>query len=154
MKAVCALLLAVLAAALAAPVLAHTELVSAVPAPGATVADPISKLTLSFTESIAAGSSVQLFAGAFQEVQGVISSVSANVLTAEAAAPLVPGTYTVQWIAIGADGHPTAGSYQFAVSAPQARSVWPWALAIGLALAAIIASQLRLRTRRPPATLL
>ncbi len=35
--------------------------------------------------------------------------------------PLVPGEYTVKWIAVSEDGHRTQGSYVFTVSAPTDR---------------------------------
>lgn len=148
MKAVRAVLLSLLLVLVAGPVLAHTELVSAVPAPGATVSGLVTDLSLTFTEPLAAGSHVQLFADAFRVVPGVNTSVAANVLSAHLAEPLAPRTYTVQWVALGADGHPVAGSYQFAVAAPSAVPWWPWVLAVVIVLGAAAIALLWLR-RRP-----
>jgi len=105
---------------------AHTELASAEPAPGSTVAGPISRLTLNFSEPIDSGSGVQIFAGAFEAVGGVSTTTARNTLTVRLDPPLALGTYTVQWLAVGADGHPVSGSYQFAVStASRPTRLWP-----------------------------
>lgn len=40
--------------------------------------------------------------------------------------PLAVGRYTVQWKALGADGHAVEGSYPFRVSAAVAGASVPW----------------------------
>ena len=153
MKATRAFFMAGLALVLASPALAHSELVSAEPAPGASVAGPVSVLTLKFSGTLAAGSDVELFAGAFQSIPGVTTAASENVLRARLADPIGVGTYTVQWLAIGADGHPTAGSYQFAVTDRPARPLWLWALLLAIPLVVAAATLAWRRKRRPPAGL-
>jgi methionine-rich copper-binding protein CopC len=122
-----AVLLVALAACLsvAVPAWAHAELVSSEPAPGATVPAGLSLLTLTFSEPIAEGSQVTLFAEQFQAVAGVTSAVDGTVLRASLAAGLDAGLYTVQWRAVSVDGHPVEGSYQFAVRPPFGAGLGP-----------------------------
>jgi methionine-rich copper-binding protein CopC len=115
--------------------LAHAELIAAVPAPGATVSGRIAELTLNFSEDLLPGSEVTLFAANFARIEGVTSTVAGSVLTARLTAPLAPGTYTVQWLAVSADGHPIGGSYQFGVGEGMARGPW----IIGAGVAALVA---------------
>jgi methionine-rich copper-binding protein CopC len=138
----------ILLALTVAPAYAHAELVTAVPAPGATVSGTFSELVLTFSEPVAAGSEVLLFADAFQSIAGVSSSVSDKVITASLATSLAPGTYTVQWIAVSLDGHPVSGSYQFAIANPPPFAPWVMAwLAAGL-LVVVIALVLTRRKAR------
>jgi methionine-rich copper-binding protein CopC len=111
-----ALLVVAAALALALPVWAHAELVSTVPAAGATVPSGLWELSLTFTEPIGRGSQVVVYAEQFQPVAGVTNEVDDTKLRARFTTALGEGVYTVQWTAIGADGHPVEGSYQFAVS--------------------------------------
>jgi methionine-rich copper-binding protein CopC len=113
-----ALLMALLAClAVAWPVWAHAELVASEPAPGATVPAGLRTLTLTFNEPVAEGSQVVVYAEQFQPVAGVHTLAAGPVLTASLDSGLGQGLYTVQWRAVGTDGHPVEGSYQFAVSA-------------------------------------
>jgi methionine-rich copper-binding protein CopC len=96
--------------------LAHAEVVSTVPAAGSTVrAAELAEVVLTFDEPLSRGSQIVLYAEAFQGVAGVETRVEAERLVGRLGAPLAPGTYTVQWTAVGADGHPAQGSYQFGV---------------------------------------
>ena len=104
-------------AAVSWPALAHAELVAAEPAPGETVPAGLAKLRLTFNEPISPASQVVVYADQFQTVAGVTSTVEGDVLQASLATPLDEGTYTVQWTALGSDGHPVQGTYQFGVSA-------------------------------------
>ena len=103
--------------ALALPALAHPELVAAVPAPGATVPPGLAQLTLTFNEPVSQGSQVTVYTEQFQIVADVSTHVDGNDLVARLGSRLGEGTYTVQWLALGPDGQPVEGSYQFAVSA-------------------------------------
>ncbi len=142
------LLIAALALVLTRPVLAHSELVSAEPAAGATVAGPVSELRLTFSGNLGEGSDVDLFVGGFQAIPDVTSTVSDNELRVHVADPLGPGTYTVQWVAIGVDGHPTGGSYQFGVSARAALPGWVGALLLGTPIVFAVGGFLWWRNRR------
>jgi methionine-rich copper-binding protein CopC len=108
--------------------LAHTELVRAEPAPGSTAPAGLREVVLEFNEPLGAGSTLTIFGGTFAPVAGVETGVADQVLTARLAQALAPGTYTVEWRVIGADGHPVQGSYQFAVGAGNPRNTSGWLL--------------------------
>ena len=115
------------------PTLAHTELVSADPPPGAALAAAPSEIRLVFSEPPGAGSSVAIYGEGFQEVAGV-SAVIDPAAPQQLVAPvpsLDPGTYTVQWDIVGEDGHEVSGSYSFRVTAQASAvlSIKPWWLA-------------------------
>ena len=119
------LLALVAVAAAALPAWAHAELVSSEPAPGATVPHGLTELRLTFSEPLSPASQVLVYAGQFEAVSGVSSTVEGPVLHASLATPLGKGTYTVQWTAVGEDGHPVEGTYQFGVSAPVGDGLGP-----------------------------
>ncbi len=100
------------------PVLAHSELIDAQPAPGARLAESPAEIQLTFSEPVAADSRIVVLGEGFQALDGVDAVVdSANPAVARAALPaLEPGTYTVQWTASSADGHEVSGSYSFSVT--------------------------------------
>jgi len=96
--------------------LAHASLVSADPAPGATVPSTLAGIRLTFDEPLVFGSTLTLFTNGFQNVGGITSQIEGKVLRTTLVGRLAPGTYTVQWKAATADGHSVEGSYQFGVS--------------------------------------
>jgi hypothetical protein len=77
----------------------------------------LAEVVLTFDEPLSHGSQIVLYAEAFQVVGGVETRLDGDRMVGQLAAPLGPGTYTVQWTAVGADGHPAQGSYQFGVAA-------------------------------------
>lgn len=95
---------------------AHTQLVSADPAPNASVAAP-TLITLHFNEALEARvSNFKLSDGAGKSV--AVNSAKAQdtkSMAATTAAPLGAGKYTVAWTAVGGDGHPMKGTYSFTV---------------------------------------
>jgi methionine-rich copper-binding protein CopC len=146
-----ALLAALLLAAAAVPVGAHAELLASEPAAGATVPAGLREMTLTFSEPIGEGSQVVVYAEQFEAVAGVVSGVEGPVLHVLFTSALGEGVYTVQWTAVGTDGHPVEGTYQFAVSASFGAGMGPQialavSLAVGLlALAAIVVLSRRKR---------
>lgn len=99
------------------PVYAHAELVRQEPEPGAEMTVPPTEIRLTFNEPITADSTITLSTGQFQAVAGVIPQFDPQT-PEQMVAPLpelAPGTYTVQWTAVSADGHPVTGSYTFTV---------------------------------------
>lgn len=102
-----------------ATVHAHAELLTAAPAPGTLVSNPVGEIRLTFSEAISGSSEIILFKDNFQPVPGIAAQVdSANPAILVAAVPtLAGGMYTVQWTAVSGDGHPVSGSYAFRVSA-------------------------------------
>lgn len=123
-------------------VVAHSELVTAVPAPGAAIATVPAEIRLTFSEPLATGSSFQLFGPNFQPIAGIAATIdrdSSEALVA-AAPSLPPGDYTVQWTSVAPDEDTLSGSYAFTLLAEapsNGRSlIWVAAAAGGLTLAA------------------
>jgi methionine-rich copper-binding protein CopC len=104
---------------------AHPKLLTAAPAPSASVATPTS-IELDFNEAVVArfsGVAVQM-----TDMPGMKMSAPMNIavapavvdaggkrLTAKLATPLAKGAYKVVWHAVAADTHRVAGSYSFTV---------------------------------------
>jgi methionine-rich copper-binding protein CopC len=100
----------------AGPVAAHARLVSATPAPNATVAAPRT-ISLTFNErSVPAFSGFDVVNAAGEKV-AIRTAVAEDgkTLTGTLARPLLPGTYTVEWRIASSDGHRMTGSYAFSV---------------------------------------
>ncbi len=143
-----ALTLAILALT-ASPVLAHASLVHSVPAAGETVSPGLTQIALTFDEPVSGNSTVTLYADGFTPVPGVAVAADGDTLQATLAAPLTPGTYTVQWTALSADGHTSTGSYQFALAGTSPRLPWGGALAAAVGpgfLAALLVWRRRAHT--------
>lgn len=99
------------------PVAAHSDLVSAVPSPGAQLAESPAEIRLTFSEPVAASSRIELFMDDFQRVDGLVSQFNpAQPEQIYTPLPVLePGVYTVQWAAASTDGHEISGSYSFSV---------------------------------------
>lgn len=112
-----ALLIAAVAVAFAAgPAAAHARLVSATPAPNATVAAPRT-LSLTFSErAVPAFSGFDVIDAAGEKV-AIRTTVAEDgkTLTGTLARPLAAGTYSVEWRIASSDGHRMTGSYAFSV---------------------------------------
>lgn len=107
----------------ASAVQAHPKLVSASPAPNATVAKP-ARVALRFSEKL-----MPKFSGADLMMTGHGGTTHAPMKIAAAAgvasdgrtlvvtpkSPLNPGSYSLAWHIVSADTHRVAGSYAFAV---------------------------------------
>lgn len=103
---------------------AHAELSRAEPAPGSVLSSPPVRVRLWFTEPVEAGNDAvvligpdgqRLNTGGAQVAPGDGTLLETNRLSASA-----PGTYTVRWRVVSADGHPIGGQYQFSVGATSA----------------------------------
>jgi methionine-rich copper-binding protein CopC len=134
------LLLAIVEGLQPSKVLAHSELVTAVPAPGAALATVPAEIRLTFSEPLATGSTFQLFGENFLPVSGISAAIdpeSPEQLVA-AVPSLLPGDYTVQWTSVADDGDILSGSYSFTLLAEAQKGtgalVWITAAAGGLAL--------------------
>jgi methionine-rich copper-binding protein CopC len=98
--------------------LAHATLQSAAPAQGAQLAAPPKEVMLRFNEKLEGTfSTIQVLDGQGKTVTADKAAVGpADATTLTLALPaLQAGQYTVQWVAIGADGHRRKGSYTFSV---------------------------------------
>ena len=119
------------------PAWAHTELISASPAPGAVASPTLAEIRLTFNEPLSPGSAFELLAENFQSVPGLVPQIEGDTVSAKLAAPLTVGRYTVQWKAVGDDGHAVEGSYPFSVSAEAQSAAAPWTFG-AVALFAIV----------------
>jgi methionine-rich copper-binding protein CopC len=108
-------------AASVAQVVAHAELVNSEPAPGAQLSSSPAEIRLTFSEPVGTGRIILLSDG-FDPVDGLdVQSDEEHPEVIFTTLPaLAAGSYTVQWSAIGADGHEVAGSYSFAIGSDDA----------------------------------
>lgn len=108
----------ILVAGFAGQALAHAHLKTEEPAAGASVAAPHA-LTLHFTEELNLHFSGVAITGPDHKTVALgtakLAPKDAATLVVPLAGPLAPGSYTVAWHALSADGHKTQGSYAFTV---------------------------------------
>jgi methionine-rich copper-binding protein CopC len=105
----------------AAPVLAHSELVSSDPADKAVLASAPTAVTLNFSEQLVpSGSSFKLLGPAGTVGTGKVGAVNTQMLLSGLA--LAPGDYTIQWTSVATDQDLLRGTLTFTVS-PSAASV-------------------------------
>ncbi len=96
---------------------AHARLVTADPAPNATVAAP-TLIRLQFSTTLAKKFSTFKLTDTDGNPVGIVMSDGSDTrtLAAKPAATLAPGLYTVSWTAVSTDdGHKTSGAYSFTV---------------------------------------
>jgi hypothetical protein len=108
---------ALLALAVAAPVLAHAELVASDPADKAVLAIPPTTVTVTFSEAIDPDRSRFKLVGPGGTVGTGRIADDPKVLVL-GGLDLGPGAYEIQWTAASKDGHIERGRIRFAVSAP------------------------------------
>ncbi|MEX5262285.1 copper resistance protein CopC [Kocuria sp. CPCC 205263] len=102
---------------------AHTELTGATPGEGQVLAQAPATVTLSFNEPVGASAeTVQVHTPAGDPVAAQVQALDTTV-TLTPATTLGPGTHTVVWRVISADGHPISGSFTFSVGAPSTTTV-------------------------------
>lgn len=109
-------------------VLAHAELQTALPQPGAVLTQSPSEIRLTFSEEIDQGSDIFLFTEGFQYIEGIeprIDPTNPNQLYTPLQM-LESNDYTVQWTAISLDGHTVSGTYTFRVENTTSRPIWGW----------------------------
>lgn len=118
------------------PAWAHSELLSAEPAPGAQLAASPAEIRLSFTAPLTTFSTVLVYGAQFQIIQGinpVVTPAEPQQMVAELPR-LAPGVYTVQWRAVSIDKDLVTGSYQFVVVGRVGQNSY----LIGIAIVAIL----------------
>jgi methionine-rich copper-binding protein CopC len=104
---------------LPAKAFAHGALESATPGNGDQLAVAPRELRLTFTEAIESAVSELVLTGPNGPVvlaPLALAPDSATVLISKIEGALVAGTYTVNWQAVGTDGHPVRGEYSFVIS--------------------------------------
>lgn len=95
---------------------AHAKLVSANPAPDATVTAP-KAISLKFSEKLEpkfSGFEIAKASGGVVPVKTTIAK-GGMIMDGALAAPLAPGAYKVSWHAVTADAHRMNGAYSFTV---------------------------------------
>ena len=98
----------------ASPAFAHAALKLSTPKGGTTVAAP-QTLSLTFTEKVRLTAVRLTAAGKETAVETDRSAPAADTFSLPLST-LAPGTYQVRWNALGADGHPTNGTFSFTVA--------------------------------------
>jgi methionine-rich copper-binding protein CopC len=117
-KTIKILIAAALGATFAGQACAHAHLKSAMPAPESTVKTAPRSLDLTFTEDLNLTFSGVTITGPHNTLVklGKVMLMDNNTtLTAPIADALAPGSYSVQWHALSADGHKTKGKYGFII---------------------------------------
>jgi methionine-rich copper-binding protein CopC len=87
------------------PAAAHSELVSSVPAQGATVPSPFTgPIVLTFSEHLAKGSKADLLGPDGASIAKATVDAAAMTMTFALTDTLDPGAYQIQWLSIADDG--------------------------------------------------
>ena len=109
----------------AAPALAHADLVSSTPEDGSELASPPTSVELAFSEGLDAGKSSFRLIGPDGDVgTGTASKDGSSTMLLDGLV-LAPGAYRIKWTAAAEDGHVERGSLGFTVSAPTEAPVTP-----------------------------
>lgn len=101
--------------------LAHTALKQATPAADAVVAVAPAKIDLVFTEAVKLVK-LQIMATDHEMPSSFEPNAAAQASFSFETPGMHPGTFTVNWSVIGADGHPVNNSYRFTVDPAAAGS--------------------------------
>lgn len=102
--------------AIAPPAGAHAVLLGTDPAADQVVSTPPTELVLDFSEGVeVAGDGVRVLDPSGDEVDGVTSTAEGTTVRADLPDLDLDGSYTVNWSAVSADGHPVRGAYLFHV---------------------------------------
>jgi methionine-rich copper-binding protein CopC len=115
-----AALFVVLGALIASPLaaFAHTALDYSVPTEGASVAEPVSEITVAFTEAVTlVGNGFEVFDPQENVLQPVAVTDDDTVFRLQFDPPLAGGPVGVRYEVTSDDGHVVSGSFAFTVSA-------------------------------------
>jgi copper resistance protein C len=93
---------------------AHTSLKAASPAIGSVVAPPV-RIELTYADPVRLPRVILTDQSGRRHEAGRAAAVD-NMVTQQVTGTLTPGTYTVAWRVVAADGHPVTGSYSFTVA--------------------------------------
>jgi methionine-rich copper-binding protein CopC len=112
-----ALALVVLPLSLASPASAHDELLSTLPADGASVAEAPTEVSLTFGEEAQRlGTAVVVTDAAGERLGDGPVVVDGPLVTQAITPPTVAGEVRVSYRVVSADGHPVTGTFRFTVS--------------------------------------
>ncbi|HMO11449.1 MAG TPA: copper resistance protein CopC [Actinotalea sp.] len=99
----------------AAPALAHDELVETEPADGAVLESAPGSVDLTFSAEVLDISPTVVITGPAGPVD-TVTTVAGTSVTAALQTPLPPGSYAVAWRVVSSDGHPIQGGFGFTVA--------------------------------------
>jgi methionine-rich copper-binding protein CopC len=94
----------------------HDYLGSTAPAGGATIEDPLSRVSLTFSEPPLEGLGTGSYISVVSADGEAVSDDNVIIEGATLSVPVTfatPGVYTVTWQTVSSDGHPISGSYSF-----------------------------------------
>ncbi|ARK30833.1 copper resistance CopC family protein [Halalkalibacter krulwichiae] len=94
---------------------AHSYVTESYPEDQEEIAEPIKEIELVFNAGIESVSTASVFNEEGQEVEIANINVESPFLTLSLNDPLAPGTYLVEWRALGEDTHQTEGEFSFEV---------------------------------------
>ena len=98
----------------AAPAFAHARLVATTPAAGQTVPTAVAEVRLTYSEPVEESfSDVQVFDPSGQRADAGAPQITGPDVVVPMGTMTLPGTYTVVFRVIGADGHPVESRYTF-----------------------------------------
>jgi copper resistance protein C len=98
------------------PVLAHAELLRAMPQPGSVVSTSPPEVRLQFSEGIEGRfSGVKVVASTGKPIPTGRAQIQGTAMVVPITAPLPPGVYRVNWHILSVDSHKTQGSFTFEV---------------------------------------
>lgn len=100
------------------PALAHAKLESSTPANAAIVTTAPTAISLKFSEGLElkfSGLTLTGPSGAVTPGAAALDPKDSTLLVVPLTAPLLAGTYTVDWHALSTDGHKSKGAYAFTV---------------------------------------
>jgi len=103
---------------LAGPAAAHNVLIASDPADGATLQQPPTVVSLTFDQPVQDFQPVVTILGADgQRYESGSPAVDSTVVTQQLTAVTTPGTYTIAYRVVSADGHPVQGELRFDLAA-------------------------------------
>ncbi|MFC0471845.1 copper resistance protein CopC [Halalkalibacter kiskunsagensis] len=94
---------------------AHSYVSESSPEDGEELAEAVDEIILQFNAGIEGVSTATVYDEAGQEVPSDYIEVESSTITVNYREPLVPGSYHVEWNALGEDTHHTKGSFLFTV---------------------------------------
>ena len=101
------------------PVYAHARLKASTPAPGSTLATAPTELDLRFSEGLNLKFTGVTITGPAEAAvatgEAALGAGDDTTLVVPVSGMLAPGSYTVAWHALSADGHKTKGTYTFTI---------------------------------------
>lgn len=125
MRLVGATMLGVLALLPASPASAHSELLESTPAEGATLSEAPSEVQLVFGESVLEDGSSILVTSGGATVSKPNTFTAQDTVASVQLAPGQPGSYTVAFRVVSADGHVVSDTYTYTVTGSQSPSANP-----------------------------